>query len=233
MMENTPETSGNLPGAPAEGQDGFPVIETISAEDAEASSGFESDILEPAPAPSPTAAINWGTVREVIETVLLALVLFLGINLITARVRVDGHSMDPTLQNGEIILVNRLTYRFAPPQRGDIIVFHFPGDPNQEYIKRIIGLPGDTVVVKGGKVYVNNVLLDETYIQDPPDYALQMETPENALLVLGDNRNNSSDSHSWGTLDMKYVVGKAVFIYWPFERWGWVPHADLLGAATP
>lgn len=157
---------------------------------------------------------------DTIETILLAVLLFIGINAVSARIRVDGFSMLPTLQSHQYVLVNRLAYRLGSPQTGDVIVFHYPRDPEQEYIKRVIGLPGDRVQIANGEVMVNGMLIDEPYIADAPLYQTEWTVPENSLFVLGDNRNNSSDSHNWGPVPMEYVVGKAVLIYWPLENWG-------------
>ncbi len=169
---------------------------------------------------------------DTLETLLIALVLFLSINTVSARIRVEGHSMMPTLEDGEFILVNRLSYKFGAPQRGDIIVFHYPRNPSEEYIKRVIGLPGDRIQVKGGTVYVNDRPLEERYTAAPPRYEGQWEIPEGELFVLGDNRNNSSDSHSWGTVPLDYVVGKATFVYWPASRVGLLTHDGLALAAS-
>lgn len=168
---------------------------------------------------------------DVLETLILSVVLFVSINVISARIRVDGASMEPTLVSGEYVIVSRLSYRLGSPQRGDIIVFHFPRDPNEEYIKRIIGLPGDVVAVKDGSVYVNGQQLDETYLKVKTNYIGTWEVPAGQLFVLGDNRNNSSDSHDWGTVPMDYVVGKALLVYWPPPSWGLIDHVPLANAA--
>jgi len=168
---------------------------------------------------------------DVLETLVLSVVLFVSINLISARIRVDGASMEPTLVSGEYVIVSRLSYRFGSPQRGDIIVFHFPRDPKEEYIKRLIGLPGDVVEVKNGSVYVNGQQLDETYLKVETKYAGTWNVPADQLFVLGDNRNNSSDSHDWGTVPMDYVVGKAILVYWPPPSWGLIDHVPLANAA--
>lgn len=168
---------------------------------------------------------------DILETLILSVVLFVSINLISARIRVDGASMEPTLLSGEYVIVNRISYRLGNPHRGDIIVFHFPRDPKEEYIKRIIGLPGDEVEVKNNAVYVNGQLLDESYIKVTTNYAGTWRVPEGQLFVLGDNRNNSSDSHDWGTVPTDYVVGKAVLVYWPPPAWGLIDHVPLANAA--
>ncbi len=168
---------------------------------------------------------------DILETVLLSAVLFFAINAISARIRVDGYSMEPTLHNGEFVIVNRLAYKLGSVQRGDVIVFRFPRDPEQEYIKRVIGLPGDQVKVIDGKVYVNGKQINEPYIAAPPNYQNQSEVPADSLFVLGDNRNNSSDSHTWGPVPMNDVIGKALFVYWPLNDWGIIEHPTLANAA--
>lgn len=186
------------------------------------------DITVPAP---PREEIKWGQVLlDIVETVVLALVLFLGINAVSARVRVDGFSMNPTLLDGEFVLVNRLAYRTGDMQRGDIIVFRSVGASDLDLIKRIIGLPGDEVSIQNGQVLVNGQSLNEPYIADAPRYQGNWVVPEGHLFVLGDNRNDSSDSHQWGLLPFDNIVGKAIFIYWPLPEWGIIQHYDLLTA---
>ena len=131
---------------------------------------------------------------------------------------VDGSSMEPTLQPGEFVLVNKIVYRFGEVRHGDIIVFHFPQNPAEDYIKRIIGVPGDKVSIKNQQVFINEQAIEENYTAAPPDYNGQWVVPADSLFVLGDNRNQSSDSHSWGFVPMKLVVGKAEVIYWPFNE---------------
>jgi signal peptidase I len=167
---------------------------------------------------------------DVLETLVLSVVLFVSINMISARIRVDGASMEPTLTTGEYVIVNRLSYKLGSPQRGDIIVFHFPRDPREEYIKRVIGLPGDVVEAKNGYLYVNGQKLDESYLSVKTNYTGTWQVPEGQLFVLGDNRNNSSDSHDWGFVPMDYVVGKAIVVYWPPPDWSIIRHADLTAA---
>ncbi len=201
-------------------------------------SDFPSEI-NPQPTPEETtpASVSWlHFIREVLETLGLAVLLFLVINIISARVRVDGISMRPTLQDGEFVLINRLAYKLGDYHRGDIIVFRPPlyppqgfwrqllGLPNisdnyEDYIKRVVGLPGDRVQVAQGMVYINGVQLQEPYIAAPPNYPGEWTVPAGNLFVLGDNRNNSSDSHAWGFLPEENVLGKAVLVYWPFKDW--------------
>lgn len=162
---------------------------------------------------------TWRTLVDILETLALALILFYAINLTTARIRVDGQSMEPTLTSGQLVVVNRLAYRLGEPAIGDIVVFYFPRDPDQEYIKRLIGLPGDQVVIENGTVYVNGEALDEPYLAIHPSYTGTWTVPSGQVFVLGDNRNNSSDSHRWGTVPLDYIVGKALLIYWPPTDW--------------
>lgn len=187
--------------------------------------------------------------REILETVVLAVILFLVINLISARVRVEGYSMVPTLENGEYVLISRLSYVAGNYQRGDIIVFRPPMYPDisywqrlfglpgfddqyEDYIKRIIGLPGETVKIENGTVYINAVPLVEPYIEAPPDYSNVWTVPEGQLFVLGDNRNNSADSHAWGFLPEKNILGKALLVYWPFADFA-IIHQNQAVLAAP
>jgi signal peptidase I len=168
---------------------------------------------------------------DVLETILLSLLLFLAINAVSARIRVDGFSMEPTLHSGEYVIVNKVTYYLDDPQRGDIVVFHFPRQPDQEYIKRIIGLPGDEIRITDGVVYVNDQMLDEPYINADPAYGGTWTVPDTQFFVLGDNRNNSSDSHNWGFVPIDFMIGKAVFVYWPPTQWGIIEHPTQVLAA--
>ena len=164
---------------------------------------------------------------DVLETVGLALVLFLIINALSARVRVDGLSMLPTLHDGEFVLVNKLAYHTGSPTRGDIIVFQSTTERDLNLIKRVIGLPGDHIVVGDGQVSINGQTLSEAYIAAAPLYAGQWDVPDGYLFVLGDNRNDSSDSHVWGFLPIQNVIGKALLIYWPPPEWAMVDHIKI------
>ena len=203
---------------------------------------------QPAPDAAP-ARQEWKQfLREILETVGLAVILFLMINVISARVRVEGFSMLPTLNNGEYVLISRLAYKAGDYQRGDIIVFRPPMVPDtsfwkslfglpdfddkyEDYIKRIIGLPGETVRIANGTVYINNAPLKEPYIAAPPDYSNEWTVPEGQLFVLGDNRNNSADSHAWGFLPEENVLGKALVVYWPFTDFVIIPSNQAVLAA--
>lgn len=175
--------------------------------------------------------MNWGRFAlDIIETLALAVVLFLGINAMSARVRVDGFSMRPTLEDGEFVLVSKMSYRLGEVDRGDIIVFHFPMNPDEELIKRVIGLPGDHISVQAGVVAVNGQVLNEPYIASTPSYSGEWDVLEGQLFVLGDNRNNSNDSKDWGLLPLEKVVGKAVVIYWPPPFWNVLEHTEIVTA---
>ena len=168
---------------------------------------------------------------EFLQTALIALVIFLSVNLITARIRVEGISMEPSLHDGQFVVVNRLAYRWNEIQRGDIIVFHFPPDPSRRFIKRVIGLPGDVVSIHDGQVYANGLSLNEPYLAEEPLYHGEWQLTPSEVFVLGDNRNNSSDSQNWGPLPVDEIIGKAILVYWPLDTLGLVPHYDLVGAA--
>jgi len=168
---------------------------------------------------------NWKRfLLDILETVILAVILYFGINAISARVRVDGLSMNPTLQHGEYVLVSRLAYKTGIPERGDIIVFSYPIDQKQDLIKRVIGLPGETVTIRNSEVLINGEKLQETYIAQPPIYSGEWTVGEGQLFVLGDNRNDSKDSHQWGLLPIENVIGKALLIYWPPPEWKLINH---------
>ena len=155
---------------------------------------------------------------ELLETILLAIVLYFLIDTVVGRVRVENISMQPTLHEGQFILVNKLAYRLGDYHRGDVVVFHYPHNPQEDYIKRIIGLPGDNIRIENGKVYINDQQLEEPYIASPPAYTNHWQVPEGQLFVLGDNRNQSSDSHSWGFVPFNLVVGRALVVYWPLAE---------------
>ena len=161
-----------------------------------------------------------GVLVDILETLLLSVVLFFLINAVSARIKIDGSSMEPNLHHGEFVIVSKINYRFGEPERGDVIVFDFPRNITQEYIKRIVGLPGEQIRIEAGKVYVNGILLSEPYLIKEVQYEGEWEVPETALFVLGDNRNNSSDSHTWGVVPMNNLIGEALLVYWPPSSWG-------------
>jgi signal peptidase I len=170
---------------------------------------------------------------DVAETLILSVVLFLVINTLSARIRIESISMQPTLYENDFVFVNRLAYKLGTPGRGDIIVFRYPPDPQREpYIKRVIGLPGETVKVENGEVFVNDTPIRESYIKASPAYQGTWVVPEDYLFVLGDNRNNSSDSHSWGMVPIANVIGKAEVIYLPVSHWR-VLNPRMAAAAEP
>lgn len=183
--------------------------------------------------------------HDIVETIVLTIVIFLLVQSVVKNFRVEGSSMEPTLHDGEFLLVDKAVYWsvgsavaqrvapngvgqessgrrfiFHPPQRGDIIVFRFPDDPSRDFIKRVIGVPGDTVAVKDGVVYVNGRPMEEPYIMAPPQYTMPAErVPNGEYFVLGDNRNNSSDSHVWGLVPYGNIIGQAWVSYWPLGDW--------------
>ncbi len=179
--------------------------------------------------------------REIIETITLTLLMFLVIRFAVQNFRVDGMSMEPTLHDQEFILVNKAAYIFHAPQRGDVIVFEYPLDPQVDYVKRIIAVPGDVISVVGEQVTVDGVTLHESYVNpaDPfnpfaPIY--NHVVPPNDYFVMGDNRGNSSDSRQWGFVPRQNIIGRATFVYWPFNsgNFGLLPDfSSVFGSVHP
>ncbi len=159
-------------------------------------------------------------VREIIETLALTLIIFLVIHFTVQNYMVDGTSMQPGLNNNQYVLVNKLAYLFHTPERGDVIVFHWPVDTTKDLIKRVIGLPGDVIVVDRTTVMVNGVVLKEPYISVPANpKGDRLVVPPNDYFVMGDNRQVSDDSRDWGFVPKSYIIGKAVLVYWPINSW--------------
>ncbi len=195
------------------------------------------------------------TVRDIVETLLLAAILYVGVRSFVLPYQVEGASMTPNLHNRERLLVNRSAYShfdanalwnllpgedrtgnsevypFDPPQRGDIIVFTPPQQSDKPYIKRIIGLPGDTVTFTAGHVFINGEALDEEYIDGPiteceGSHCDVGPIPDDSVYVLGDNRTNSTDSRRFGLVTMDRIIGKVFFTNWPLDDIGPVSQAD-------
>jgi signal peptidase I len=169
---------------------------------------------------------------EFVQIIALSGFFFLLIDTFIGRMRVENISMEPTLVQGEFIMVDKFAYRSGNYQHGDIIVFHAPNEPGADYIKRLIGIPGDQIVVDGNSVTVNGVTLKEPYLAEPITYTGSWTVPPGSLFVLGDNRNKSSDSHEWGFIPMDSVVGKAIMIYWPFTKAKLLTHPNIAAAAA-
>jgi signal peptidase I len=169
----------------------------------------------------------WQQVKENLQIVGIGLILALLIRGFIAEPRyIPSQSMFPTLTEGDRLVVEKVSYYFHQPHQGDIVVFHPPSqlemfgyDSSQAFIKRVIAVGGDTVAVKNGTVYVNNQPLKEDYIFESPNYQLPpVEVPPGYLFVMGDNRNNSNDSHIWGFLPQENIIGRAIFRFYPLER---------------
>lgn len=225
----------------------MPSINTSIAPDPEqqASSGLQ-ETGEPNIVAPPTQSVG-SALGEILQTLVLALIIFLLIRNVVQNFRIEGVSMEPNFQDGQFLFINRWAYCpglhldvpplglhwsatscLWQPQRGDVIVFRYPLDPTKDYIKRVIGLPGDQVSVRYGHVYVDGQLLPEPYRPDAGSYSSPpMVVPAGAIFVMGDNRDNSSDSRSWGPLPEQNIVGRAWVSYWPPSLWGVVPRWDL------
>jgi len=167
-------------------------------------------------------------IREILVTLILAIVVFLALQATVQSFIVVGSSMEPGLYAGQRLLINKVAYAFGEPERGDIIVFHPPDNRQVDYIKRIIALSGDTIEVKEEAIYVNGSQLNEPYIKDSPSYTFApIKISENKYFVLGDNRNNSNDSHNGWTVPHQNIIGKAWLSIWPPDEWGLVPNYPL------
>lgn len=162
--------------------------------------------------------VHW--MRDLFVSVILAIVVIL---FLYQPVKVEGTSMMPTLDDQERIFINKFVYHFESIDRGDTVVFWFPGDPTKSYIKRVIGIPGDRVEVDQGTVIINGHSLKENYVplefRDSTSMTARTVPPEE-YFVLGDHRSSSNDSRAWGMVPRRYIYGKAVFIYWPFDKMG-------------
>lgn len=183
-------------------------------------------------------------VREVIETVLLTLLMFLVIRFAVQNYFVDGASMEPNLHNAERILVDKWTYLFHAPARGDVIVFVAPPEPTQNYVKRIVGIPGDTITINDTTIIVDGVTLQESYIDpkrqgnpysNPASKSKQITNliiPPGKYFVLGDNRAGSSDSRDWGFVPGGNIIGRAALVYWPLgeDNDGLIPNVSSVFA---
>lgn len=200
--------------------------------------------------------------RELIETVILALLIFFAVRGLVQNFRVEGESMEPSMHNNQYLLVNKAIFfrvdfgrfddwfpflpgdgsgedhLFRAPKRGDVIVFRFHLDTDRDFIKRVIGVPGDTVEVRDGVVFINGSPLEEPYILATPNYTYGPKTvPEGMYWVLGDNRRNSFDSHAWGSscapeeqcdfVPEENIIGQAWLSYWPFDELGFINNKDL------
>ncbi len=195
-------------------------------------------------------------VKEMLETAIFILLIFFIVRGIVQNFKIEGSSMEPSLHNGQYILVNKLIYfhfdinapmRLLPgnddspqrvvypfhlPQRGDIVVFEYPKDPRRDYIKRVIGLPGETIEIRDDHVYINGTMIDEPYLEGAATRCSAsyvcgrgpVEVPPNSIYVMGDNRNNSSDSREWEALPLDNVIGQAWVLYYPVRDWGVIPH---------
>jgi signal peptidase I len=187
--------------------------------------------------PHPVLTRRYGILTEVIETLLLVLAIYVLVNLVTARFVVEGRSMEPNFHTDEFIIVSRLAYVLDDPERGDVIVFHYDEDTNRDFIKRVIGLPGETVRLEEGQVYINNaeVPLEEPYILEPCTVSScnrpggqSWELGPEEYFVMGDSRNHSEDSRSSrvGFIEREQIIGKAWIRYWPPDAWDLVQGFD-------
>jgi signal peptidase I len=178
--------------------------------------------------------------RETIETLVLIGAIYALVNLASVRFIVEGPSMQPNFHTGQVLVVSRVNYLLGDPARGDIVVFNPPNNPPDEppYIKRVIGLPGDTVEIRDTKVYVNGFLLEEPYINEPCDANhcrdKVWQLGPNEYFMMGDNRNHSSDSRGFSTpVTRDHIIGEALIRYWPPQDWGVVNRIQYPEGVNP
>ncbi len=215
--------------------DGFMAQEPSQPDSATTEAAQKSKNTIPSPPDNGAAASLWRRLwqgqRENLVLLGIALSLALAIRMFVAEPRfIPSDSMVPTLEVGDRLVVEKVSFRFRQPQRGEVVIFEPPrqlqvlGYGNgQVFIKRVIGQPGQEVTVQDGSVFVDGEALLEPYIAEPPAYDWgPYRVPEDALLVMGDNRNNSNDSHIWGFLPQQNLRGRALFRFWPLNRAGWV-----------
>ena len=164
--------------------------------------------------------------REILWTIVFALIIYGVISVTTQEYRIEQTSMYPTVEPGERLVISKVSYRLHEPERGDIITLHPPHNPDGiPYIKRIIGLPNETIEIKNGITYINDVLLEEPYVVEIRDELYEaMVIPDGHYYVIGDNRPVSSDSRNWGTVPQENIIGKAWIRYWPPSEWSKAPN---------
>lgn len=199
---------------------------------------FHSEILPDLNSPTEGGSNLRRMVLDILQTLLISFALFIAINAVSARIRVESVSMMETLAPDDFVLVNRLAYRMlgfetGKVDRGDVVVFTPPVPSQDPYVKRVIGLPGEVVTIRDGKVYINDKQMQEPYTQAYLRNSGTWEVPEGEVFVMGDNRHNSSDSRSWGTVPVENIIGKALFIYWPVEQWGSLTSSAAVAADNP
>jgi signal peptidase I len=167
--------------------------------------------------------------RDVAEIVLLIAVIYTFVNLATARAVVEGTSMRPNFETGQLVIVNRFAYFFSAPARGDVVVLHNPRNSDEDFIKRVIGLPGETVQILNGRVYVNGTSLDEPYVSQSNVCQVcdgEWTLGPDEYFVLGDNRRSSHDSHNFGPIARRLIVGQAWIRYWPLPDFQVIQHPN-------
>jgi signal peptidase I len=165
-------------------------------------------------------------IRDILVPLLIAVAIYCGFQAVLEQYTVHQTSMMPNIVDGQRIFINKLAYIWEKPDRGDIVVFPPPGAPDSTpLIKRVIGLPGETVKINSGAVYIDSVVLEEPYVNEAPGYEMaEKKIPEGQYFVLGDNRNHSRDSHLGWTVSLDSIVGRALFSVWPPGEWGMAPN---------
>ena len=232
---------------------------TAATDTSTAAPAWEDDQADPEERPSGSGVRS--VLRELVETAIFILLVFLIVRGVVQNFKIEGQSMEPSLHTGQYILVNkiiyfhfdlnaplrllpgntslpaRVVYPFHMPYRGEVVVFEYPRDTSKDYIKRVIGLPGETVTIHDGQVFIDGERLNEPYLEgrttncrpdDPCGDSKPFVVPAGSVFVLGDNRPNSSDSREWAELPLDRIIGKAWICYWPREYWGGIASQTYL-----
>lgn len=170
---------------------------------------------------------------DILETLLLTIVFYAILSTFIGRYKVLSVSMEPNLYEGEYLLISKQTYKIWSPVRGDVVVFRYPRDLQKNYIKRLIGLPGEEVELRDGQLYIDGELVSEPWLVNQPRATSgRWVLGQDEYFVMGDNRDNSSDSRAWGSISHQHIIGKALLCYWPVNCWGLIRHGPQPNATS-
>lgn len=229
MPELEPEQTLGLELKPASEEDTTFSLSPVAQEPDTHGDGGEENEQEDCETPpqAQTGRTSFKTLLlDVLETLFLTIVIYAVLSTFIGRYKVLSVSMEPTLHEGQYLLISKQTHKIWPLKRGDVVVFRYPRNPKKNYIKRVIGLPGEKVKFRNNGLYINDELLSEPWLTRQTQGASgEWQLGEDEYFVMGDNRNNSSDSRAWGPVDSRLIIGKALLCYWPVKCWGLIQHA--------
>jgi len=195
----------------------------------------EQEEIEPLPQTQTGRTGFKSLLFDILETLFLTIIIYAVLSTLVGRYKVLSVSMEPTLHEGQYLLISKQTHKVWPLKRGDVVVFRYPRDPKKNYIKRVIGLPGEKVSFQDSKLYIDGELVPEPWLsrQIQPSRGGEWQLGEDEYFVMGDNRSNSSDSRAWGAVNSPLIIGKALLCYWPFECWGLIQHGPTPTPVSP